>query len=194
MNTPAHVLLNAVALNRGNNHTHWQPVMIGALLPDAPMFVFYLYQKAIGTPEMIIWKETYFDPQWQTFFDIPNALPLILIGLALASWRKHRFMILLFTSMALHVIADLPLHHDDAHRHFWPISDWRFASPVSYWDPAHHGLWASAVEFTMGMAAAAYLGLKRQPRCLRITGLVWGVVYLAYGLFVLVFWILPNRA
>ena len=49
----------------------------------------------------------------------------------------------------LHLTFDLPFHHDDAHPHFWPFSDWRFTSPLSYWDPAHDG----------GVIALAEVGL-----------------------------------
>ena len=32
----------------------------------------------------------------------------------------------------------------------------RFESPVSYWDPAHHGLWGAGLEVVMvGLACAA---------------------------------------
>ena len=59
--------------------------------------------------------------------------------------------------MALHVPEDLFLHHDDGHRHFYPLSQWRYSSPVSYWDPNHYGkivapLEALAVVLEIGRA------------------------------------------
>jgi len=40
----------------------------------------------------------------------------------------------------LHIAMDIPVHHNDGPLVFFPF-DWsyRFASPVSYWDPAHYG-------------------------------------------------------
>ena len=35
---------------------------------------------------------------------------------------------------------------DDAHRHFYPLSDYRFISLVSYWDPRHYGTVAMPAE------------------------------------------------
>jgi hypothetical protein len=39
----------------------------------------------------------------------------------------------------LHAVADFATHHDDARRQFWPLSDWVFRSPVSYWDQRFYG-------------------------------------------------------
>ncbi len=47
MNTPAHVVLNALVLGRGTGREHWAPITAGALVPDLPMFGFYLYQRAV---------------------------------------------------------------------------------------------------------------------------------------------------
>ncbi|MGB5972116.1 MAG: hypothetical protein WBG38_02300, partial [Nodosilinea sp.] len=60
-------------------------------------------------------------------------------------------------SMVLHHLADLPLHHDDAHQHFWPLSSVRFISPVSYWDADHFGQIGATVELVLVLAATAYL-------------------------------------
>jgi hypothetical protein len=73
----------------------------------------------------------------------------------LLSWHFRQHLL-------LHVFGDLPLHHDDAHRHFFPFLDWRFRSPVSYWDPAHRGAWASLVEFTVVLAAALRMYRRRE--------------------------------
>ncbi len=88
--------------------------------------------------------------------------------------------------MLLHIFGDLPLHHDDAHRHFFPLLDWRFLSPVSYWDPAHHGQWASLVEFIAVLAAALIMYRWRpllRPWVSAIFALYllyWGYVYLVW--------------
>lgn len=61
-----------------------------------------------------------------------------------AAWPA---LLLVFAlSGLLHLAGDLPLHAEDAHRHLWPLSDWRFISPVSYWDPAHYGRIAAPIE------------------------------------------------
>ena len=123
MNTPAHVVLNALLLRRGRFGAHPKAMLIGALAPDLPIFGFYLWQRlARGESEREIWSTLYFDPAWQLFFDIFNSLPLIGLG-ALIAWRfQQPAARILFASMALHCLMDLPLHHDDAHRHFLPFS------------------------------------------------------------------------
>jgi hypothetical protein len=95
-------------------------------------------------------------------------------------------LLVFFSSMLLHVFGDLPLHHDDAHRHFFPFSDWRFVSPVSYWDPAHHGQWAGLIELTGVVAAATFMYWRRallRPWVSAITA-----IYLLYWVYVLLVW------
>jgi hypothetical protein len=62
--------------------------------------------------------------------------------------------VLFATAGLLSVIEDLLLHHEDAHAHFWPFSDYRFASPVSYWNPAYYGQIASTLELLLVSAAS----------------------------------------
>ena len=115
-------------------------------------------------------------------------MPLILPTAAVAYALGRRRWMWLFLSMALHALTDLPLHHDDGHRHFWPFSNWRFESPVSYWDPAHHGAVVASLE-ALGVLAGCVL-LARRYRSLRARWLVGGLVslYLAGILyFVLTF-------
>ena len=52
MNTPAHVVINLVILARGGPSRTQMVVVAGALLPDAPMFVFYFFERVVRkTPE-----------------------------------------------------------------------------------------------------------------------------------------------
>lgn len=58
-------------------------------------------------------------------------------------------------SMVFHSLGDLPVHHDDAHRHFFPFSDYRLISPISYWDPQHYGRIVAGVEVLAVWVATA---------------------------------------
>ena len=77
----------------------------------------------------------------------------------LSLWRRSKKLIadyfgwesvqILFLSMILHSLGDLPVHNDDAHRHFFPFSNYRFISPFSYWDRKHYGSIVSVVEMLL---------------------------------------------
>ncbi len=164
MNTPAHVVVNLALLSGGANRRFAVPILAGSLLPDLPMFVFYAWQKlGRGASEGWIWSTGYFQGPWQSFFDLFNSIPLALAGLAIA-WRAGRPAARLFwAALLLHVLGDLPLHREDAHGHFFPLTSWRFESPVSYWDPAHHGRWAALGEALAVLAGCLVLG-RRFPR------------------------------
>lgn len=189
MNTPAHVVLNALALGHARWRPHWGAITAGALLPDLPMFGFYLYQRVwLGTAERAIWSARYFDPDWQTFFDVFNSLPLIALG-ALVAWRaRANTALVFFASMALHCLTDLPLHREDAHRHFFPLSSWRFESPVSYWDPAHHGLVFASLEALLVLVGGLALARFAPPRAWRVIGLVTAGLYVAFMGFAVAVW------
>lgn len=162
MNTPAHVLLNLTLLTGGRQRVDARPVLIGALLPDLPMLAFYVWERIVlGASEARIWGERYFDPRWQDFFDVFNSLPAIAVVLAFGLMRSP-FLAWLALSMGLHVVLDLPFHHDDAHRHLVPFSDWRFESPISYWDPAHHGSLFLVFETAL-VVASSYVLWRRFP-------------------------------
>lgn len=190
MNTPAHVVLSAVALGRGRWHATWLPISVGALLPDLPMFGFYAYQRLLrGTPETTIWSTLYFDPSWQLFFDLFNSLPLIGVGAAIA-WRFGASGALaLFASMALHCLADLPLHNDDAHRHFLPLTSWRFASPISYWDPRYFGRIVGVAELGFVVAGSIALVRRGPPLAWRNLGVATLAIYAAFVVFALTVWL-----
>lgn len=182
MNTPAHIVVNAIVLrtfcNSGGHSDSGSesrrsldgPIMLGAVLPDLPMFVFYGIQKYLGTPEHEIWSSRYFAPTWQAFFDVFNSV--FVVGLLLAIGWRNRFLRLMALSMMLHAAADFPLHHDDGHRHFWPL-EFRFESPVSYWDFDHFGWFVLPLEVTCTVIGAVWLAFRSTK--------VWRWVYLVVG-------------
>lgn len=158
MNTPSHAILNLAILGRRSQPQFNPTIVIGALIPDVAMFMFYGWARLIAQiPERQIWRELYYEPFWQNIFDLANSIPLALMGLGIALYYRRTAIALLFASIILHCLEDLPLHHDDAHRHFWPFSQFRFVSPVSYWDPAHYGDIAGPLEVALVLIASLYL-------------------------------------
>ncbi len=158
-------------------------------MPDVPLFAFYFIEKVIRhTPESTIWSTAYYRAAWQAVFDGFHSFPLIALGLAGAAATRSRTLAMVFASMALHALGDFPLHHDDAHRHFFPLSDWRYVSPVSYWDPSHHGDIAGAVEVAVVLLASVVLFVQAQSSITRGLVAAVGGAYLAYFGYAFTVW------
>ena len=198
MNTPTHIMMSVAALTRRTDQigqdkpvgpSYVTAAALGAFIPDAAMFVFYAVEKLIlGSSEREIWSSRYFLPRWQDFFDLFNSLPIVLLGLLIA-WRLSRgWWMVLFASMLLHIICDLPLHHDDGHRHFWPLSDWRYKSPVSYWDPNHFGIQAGIGELFLFVGCYLVAMRKHQRMGIRIAVSLLALMHLGFIAFAMMFW------
>ena len=188
MNTPAHAVLNLCVLGRKVPQKIQIAVLAGALLPDAPMFLFYFIEKVVlDHAESLIWTERFFMPSWQGVFSSVNSFIFIGAGLIMAICFKARAWRYLFLSMGLHALCDLPLHNADAHRHFYPLSKWRFHSPVSYWDPAHYGGLFTLLEIGIViLCSVLLLGRRATPFVKAAVGTLGGlyVVYFGYVLWV----------
>lgn len=154
MNTPSHAILNLFCLSKQSFPQANLPIFIGAILPDIPIFVFYGWAKLIARlPEKQIWSETYYEPFWQNIVAIFHSIPLALIGCLIAYKIEWKLGQILCLSLVLHSLLDLPVHNDDAHRHFFPFSNYRFISPISYWDPKHYGSIVSQIEIFLVLLA-----------------------------------------
>lgn len=190
MNTPAHI---AASLLIWKDETGWRSasaVVIGAVLPDAPMFGFYAWQKlVVRQSENEIWSRLYFHDSWQLFFDVFNSIPLMLLVIAVSHWLGFRWGVLLGASALLHLVCDLPVHHDDAHRHFLPFTNWRFASPVSYWDPRHYGLVFMILELAFAVGACVYVGWKGENIAMRSVAYGTLTLYAAGLIFAAIMWL-----
>ncbi|MDB9377717.1 hypothetical protein [Nodularia sphaerocarpa] len=158
MNTPSHAILNLVIFNQQLRDQASPAILIGAVLPDIPIFVFYLVMKFVyRLPEKQIWSEVYFQPFWQGIVSTFHSLPLALLGVLIAHFWNWRLIEVGLISMVLHSLLDLPVHNNDAHRHFFPLSNYRFISPVSYWDRNHYGVIAALVVLILVFLATIFL-------------------------------------
>ncbi|MBC7281378.1 hypothetical protein [Hoeflea sp.] len=162
MNTQSHLLLASALFTRPGRDYRLRnaAVIIGALTPDAVIFAMFVWSKLVGAPESEVWSNWYFNPPWLTAIDWMNSLPLfgavLLVGWLLPKDPPGLAVLssalMLFALAAItHLLADLPLHVNDGHAHFVPFTEWRFVSPVSYWDPRYYGAIVSLLELALGI-------------------------------------------
>ena len=159
MNTPVHITLALASLGKKERPENNKWVFAGALVPDIAMFFLFFYEVVIGTPQRVIWSEKYFSPLWQNTVDLFNSFPIFGALLAISIYKKWNAISVFSLAALLHLIFDFPLHNDDAHRHFYPFSEWRFESPISYWDPSHYGHIWSPLEFII-LVITSYFAFK----------------------------------
>lgn len=171
MNTPAHLLLGGALFGKRNTRLILA-AMTGALLPDLSLYLLAgtsLYLLSI--PPATVFGELYFSDAWQTIFAIDNSF-LVWGGLlALAWWRGILWAQVLCLAALLHLACDFPLHHDDGRAHFWPLTNWIFESPLSYWDSRHHAAWVAPIEGMVAAFAALRLAATGHPIGIRLTAL-----------------------
>ena len=193
MNTPSHVAASLLAWRSEQGWLAVNAIVVGAILPDLPMFGFYAYQKSVGRSEHAIWGELYFDPTWQWVFDIFNSIPIAAVAAVVCYFAGARWGVLLASSAMLHMACDLPVHNDDAHRHFLPLTNWRFESPVSYWDPRHYGVYFAISELIFALTACAFVSRRAPSAPMRAAAVATLTLYfLAIGL-ALCFWVSQVR-
>jgi hypothetical protein len=185
MQTPAHLAASLFVWRKEIRWADAAAVVFGAVLPDITMFFFYGYQKAIGSTEKEIWGTLYFEEHWQYCFDVFNSIPIAILLFIVFRQLKIRWAQLLVASAGLHMLCDLPVHHDDGHRHFLPLSNWRFESPISYWDPAHYGYVFAAFELVLAISALIYVTRKGEKPAGRIA--IAALAIYAAGIAILIF-------
>jgi hypothetical protein len=154
MKTPSHAIINLAILGRSQHSEFNLLIVTGGILPDIPIFLFYFWAKYIARlPEATIWSKAYYEPFVQDIVAFFHSIPLAVIGWLIAYYFGWQSVQILFLSMIMHSLGDLPVHNDDAHRHFFPFSNYRFISPLSYWDRKHYGSIVSLVEMLLVLLA-----------------------------------------
>ncbi len=108
MNTPSHAILNLTVLGKFKLPELNLAIVIGGILPDIPIFAFYLWAKFIARlPDSKIWSEAYYQPLMQNVVAISHSIPLALIGWAIAYYFKSELIQVICLSLILHSLLDL---------------------------------------------------------------------------------------
>jgi len=133
---------------------------LGAVLPDLPYCVYFGISAIERGPraiaDMRIWESL-----WRSWpiCALHSFVPWTVVSLILLSslgWvsgtgplrtratsdRPTSFGVgigALLAGWGAHIVIDMLTHRSDGYPIFWPLSDYRFPTPLSYWEPAYHG-------------------------------------------------------
>jgi len=183
MNTPTHIIVNYALLSDTvtTKKERWSAVL-GGIIPDIGIYVLFFYAFIAGIPQSTVWGEIYFQPGWQLAAHLLHSFPLF-IALGVLAWLiKKRWLLIFAISGFLHALADFFTHADDAHRQFLPFSDYRFESPISYWDRNFNGEIGGAIEMSLLLVAITYLWTRIKTRWIKVLLLLYIVFSAAMSL------------
>ncbi len=170
MLTSSHILMGAALTSR----SWFRPYQLalawaGGFMPDFSIFLMVVYSRFAGISGAALWDKPnglYWQEPWQFYSALSNSFFIwglvLLAGFALfrfsARFKALGLGVLIFSGgYFLHICVDFITHADDAHVQFWPFSEWRFHSPISYWQREYYGRIVSLFELVMGLLLVIYL-------------------------------------
>ena len=142
---------------------------VGAAFPDAPSFAaaIYYFDEFGSMPREQLLDVIYFTgPFGATGSALHSIVPagsLLALYWALGVGRFDRRRILLWFLLGWtgHTVVDFLTHVDDLRPLFWPFSDWRWSSPVSYYNPRYYGREFMLVSHASMLAIVIVLSSRR---------------------------------
>ncbi len=120
---------------------------VGAALPDVPAFAAaaYYFDEFDSMPREQLLNAIYFTGTFGVTGSalhsiVPVGSLLALYGvLGLGRFDRRRMLLWLLLGWAGHTVVDFLTHVDDLRPLFWPFLDWKWPSPVSYYNPRYYG-------------------------------------------------------
>ena len=174
MNTPAHLLLGTALFSSSDRKGTYLAALAGAFAPDLSLYAMVAVSIwVLGVPAQVVFREYYYSDAWQAVFAVDNSFILWGFLLAIAFWRRWPRTIAFAAAGLAHLALDFPLHTHDARQHFWPVTDWVFNSPFSYWDNRAYAGVIGPMELVLALVMAVLLFRKFRGPGVRIATLVF---------------------
>ncbi len=179
MQTPSHFLITAVVnrqLSQRGIPVHTRALLIGSVLPDISFIVLTIvgeiYYRWFGAApagksmmEYLHFTLFYIDPMWiisHNFFHslVINTMLLVLGYYGLGGRKRWGlFVFWLAVSLEFHTVIDIFTHHTDGPLFLFPLNwSYRFASPISYWEPGYYGPIFMRFEYLLDGLILGYFG------------------------------------
>ena len=183
MNTPAHLIFGLTAFGKVGAKRVTAGALAGAIIPDLSLYLLAGWELIVkGTDANHVFGTMYYSESWQAIFRVDNSFVVWGIGLSFALMLRSGWAIALCGAALLHLALDFPLHNDDARAHFWPVSNWKFVSPVSYWDGKYFGHIVGPLEIAASVACCVLLWRRFQGLWMRILIATLGAMELVPGI------------
>lgn len=106
----------------------------------------------------------YNDPVWIFLHNFLHSPLMVALsaganGLLMRPWPKfQRWLNYFLAACFFHDLVDVVTHHDDGPLALFPVNwNWRFASPISYWDPQHGGRQFAVFEIALNVVLVIFL-------------------------------------
>jgi hypothetical protein len=145
MMTTSHAFFTYAAVPAGSAAL----AVLGSVLPDIPFWigppVVALQRRQLGGSL----EATKDHPLFGVLLRAGHSALVWAVAALLTAWFAPGGMPLIW-GWAGHWFSDLLTHHGEPHAHLYPLSGWRFRSPVSYYEWEHH-----AAAFMAGEALVA---------------------------------------
>lgn len=169
MNTPAHLIVGASFFARSDRKGTLLAALAGAMAPDLSLYLMVgVSIWVMGIAPQIVFRDYYYSDAWQSVFAVDNSFILWSTLLCLALWRSWPRVVAFAGAGLLHLALDFPLHTHDARMHFWPLTDWVFFSPVSYWDVRAYAGIVGPTEFLFSLGCAVVLWRRFRDLWVRV--------------------------
>jgi phospholipid N-methyltransferase len=141
----------------------------GAGLPDLPYLAkalaLFARDPHVGSQRALSELDYYGTPNWTPdllLHSLVPAVPALAMSRRLRSERAREGLEAFALGWAAHNLVDLLTHASDARPHFWPLSRWRWHSPVSYWDRRSHAAPVILAEHAVVLALLLQQGLSHK--------------------------------
>ncbi len=165
MMSQTHLIFGMAAFGKPDQARLTLAALAGSFIPDASLYLLAgTHLLILDTPPGVVFGQLYYSEGWQAIFRIDNSFVVWGLALILAVTAKSKVFLALCGAALLHLLLDFPLHNDDARAHFWPITNWKFVSPVSYWDSRYYGHIVGPIEVACSLAVCAWLALRFRGR------------------------------
>lgn len=168
MNTSAHVTFGATVVARRNRPWVTVAAFAGALAPDVSLYLLAGWALFVqGLLSEHVFGKLYSSEEWRAVFRVDRSILVWSLLPAAAFWTRLDLSVAFAGAALLHLTIELPLHAADAGPHFWPLTDWVFASPLSYWNRNLHAGFVGPVEETISAALAGVLMVRLRSHAAR---------------------------
>lgn len=154
--------------------------ILGAFFPDTPTFLFFIVSSLIlQVPANIMWGDMYFNSYWSIPITLSHSFIIWPFLITISAYFGFKFLKWFSISALFHSIVDFTVHTGDAYRHFYPFSDWKFHSPISYWNSMEYGQYVSTFDsfLVLGLLVFLYQRYNKSGRIIRIGIICTGVLY-----------------